>query len=801
MNAIVDIASSRARIDCLRTAVHEAGYSLCLERPELLLAFSKTRAAKRLKKAHVYERRAGWLSYLMANRKPRIYAHELVFGNMTSKRVASHYYPEGTSINIVEDIFRLEKRVVPLKMTVLEKVRLVYLAAATARESILLPAMVRHPSRLHRIYEMTHAKRYIVTEQAGIAHQICNHEKIIREGLVASDALAAACLQADRTPEGASLDSDQRAFYRSIRTIAGGIRAMAENLAAEAERLAADPDITATRREELLAGAVRLRHVPWQPARDFREALQAAWIIHLAMCLEDFEQGMSFGRLDQALFPLYEKDVAAGKLTYAEAVEFTASFQLKCCETMPVYSSRMDHYFSGNDVAQGLTLGGVDATGNDATNAVSGIMLDAYAMLATREPSLHVRVHAHTPDWFLEKCIHTLQATGARPAFFGDQSIIKAMQNAGYSEAHARDYGVIGCTELASQGRTHNSADAALFNLPLCLELALNEGRTFAGKKYGVRTPPVSQMQSMVDVVAAFRRQVDDSVGDMAQVMGYLEKAIREHRTTPVNSLLTAGCLQRGRDVTWGGADYNFTGVQAVGLADTGDALYAINRLVFEEGRYTLQQLVDILRHDFAGHDILAVEIRKKFPRYGNGESRVDDWTQVAADAWVDAVSKRRNSRGGQWIAGFYSMTCGYAFGRYTGAMANGRRAGARLSNGCSPADGADRKGPSALLRSVADLDKSRWCNSQVLNVTFDRKTIGGQAGAAKLADLLRTYFIDQDGMQVQVAVLNADDLRKARENPADYPNLLVRVSGYCAYFADLQPEVQDEIIARTLHG
>lgn len=800
MTAAVELVSPWARIDRIRDAVHAAGYSLCLERPELMRAWQRTPEGRRLRKAHVCERRAGMLAYLMANRRPRIHDDELVIGNMTSKRVASHFYPEGTSLNIVEDIFRLDERVVPLKLTAREKAKLVWLAAATARESVLGHALLR-PSRIRRIREMTNADRYIVTEQAGVAHQLCNHGKIIREGLVASDRLAADCLANDRTPEGRPLDDDQRAFYRSIRTIAAGIRAMAENLAAEAERTAGQPGISGQRREELLAAAARLRHAPWQPARDYREALQAVWIIHLAMCLEDFEQGLSFGRLDQVLQPLYARDLESGVLTRDEAVEFTASFQLKCCETQPVYSSRMDHYFSGHDVAQGITLGGVDSNGRDATNDVSGLMLDAYALIGTREPALHVRIHEGTPAWFLDRCVATLQKTGARPAFFGDKAIIRAMQNAGYSEAHARDYGVIGCTELASQGRTYNSADAALFNLPLCLELALNEGATFAGKRYGVRTAAASEMASMDDLVAAFRVQVDDSVRDMAQVMGWLEESIRAHRTTPVNSLLTDGCLAHGRDVTWGGADYNFSGVQAVGLADAGDALAAINRLVFEEQRLSLPELVDILKGDFAGHQTLAVELQKKFPRYGNGDAQVDRWTQVAADAWVDAVSKQRNTRGGRWIAGFYSMTCGHAFGRYTGALANGRRAGTRLSNGCSPADGADRNGPSALLRSVAGLDKSRWSNSQVLNATFDRRTIGGKAGAAKLASLLRTYFIDQDGMQVQVAVLSADDLRKARENPSAYPNLLVRVSGYCAYFADLQPDVQDEIIARTMHG
>lgn len=792
--------STPLRISRIRDAVHGAGYSLCLERPKLLLEFAKTEEGRAIADAHVYVRRASTIAYVLAHRRPRIYADELIVGNMSSKRVAANYYPEGATINIIEDLPRLEQRAIPLRLSAAEKAQLVYIAASTFRDSVAYRALFT-PSRIRHVLEIVRAERYIVTEEAGVSHQAGNYARVIREGLVSSDRLAAECLGRGALPDGTPLDSDQRAFYQSIRITIAGVRRMAENLAEEADRLAQDPNLSSERRNELFAIAAALRHVPYYPARTFREGLQAAWLVHVAMCMEDYEQGLSFGRLDQALVSLFRQDVARGELSEQQALELVASFQLKCCETMPVYSTRMDHYFSGNDVAQGITLGGVDERGEDATNEVSGVFLEAYALLATREPSLHVRVHESTPAWFLDVCVATLQRTGARPAFFGDRAILAAMRHAGYSEAHARDYTVIGCTELGSQGRTYNSADAALTNLPRCLELALNEGRTFRGKRQGAKTPPVSRMRSIEDVIAAYRTQVLDMVGEMARVMGWLEQAGREHRTTPVNSLITDGCLARGRDVTWGGADYNFTGVQGVGLADVGDSLCAIQRLVFEERRLTLSELVGVLRRDFAGDEALALELSRKFPHYGNGMPEIDYFTQRAADIFVDVVSAQRNTRGGKWIAGFYSMTCGHAFGRYTGALPNGRRAGARLSNGSSPIDGADRAGPSALLRSAATLDTSRWSNCHVLNATFDRKTLGGKAGAAKLASLLRTYFVDQGGMQVQIAVLNADDLKRARANPEAYPNLLVRVSGYCAYFADLQPEIQDEIIARTMHA
>ena len=635
MNAVADLISPWARIDRIRDAVHGAGYSLCLERPELLLDFRRSPLGKSLRDAHVCVRRATAIAHVMANRQPRVYDDELILGNMTSKRVAANYYPEGASLNIIEDIARLDDRVVPIRLSFSEKTRLVRIGAATLRDSVLYHALVS-PSRIGHVWDMMHAERYIVTEQAGVSHQVGNYARVIREGLVSADELAADCLARDATPDGARLDADQRAFYESIRIIASGIRTMAANLADEADRCARAPGLSATRRDELASAALGLRHVPYYPARTFREGLQAAWIVHVAMCLEDYEQGLSFGRLDQALLALYQRDLASGALTHDQAVDITASFQLKCCETAPAYSTRMDHYFSGHDVAQGITLGGVDAAGQDVTNELSGVFLDAYALIGTREPALHVRVHEHTPAWFLDKCVSTLQRTGARPAFFGDASIIRAMRNAGYSEAHARDYAIIGCTELASQGRTYNSADAALSNLPMCLELALNEGRTFAGKRHGSHRPPAPALHSMDDVVAAFRAEVRRSVDDMAQVMGWLEEAGRAHRTTPVNSLITDGCLAKGRDVTWGGAEYDFTSVQAVGLADAGDSLYALNRLVFDERRLTLAEFVDILRADFVGHEVLQTELQHKFKRYGNGDAEVDRWTQVAADAWVD---------------------------------------------------------------------------------------------------------------------------------------------------------------------
>ncbi len=791
------------RIAAIRADLFAEPYSICLERPILLRRFRRSRNACRLRSLHPLVRRAEALAYIFSHREPRIYPGELIVGNMTSKRIAANYYPEGGSVNILEDIFRLERRQIPIHLSTREKIELVRIAVQGVWTSVGGRALLR-PGRIMHFLDFFAAKRYFITEEAGIGHQVGGYSAVVHKGLRHADETAARCLERRRLEDGTPLTAYQEAFYQSIRIAVAGIRTMAENLAARAEEMAASSGVTPERRTELLESASACRHVPFEPARTFLEGLQACWIVHVAMNLEDFEQGMSFGRLDQILYPLYLKDIDKGVLTRERAVEIMASFQLKTCETLPIYSDRVDRFFSGNGVAQGITMGGTDADGRDVTNELSGLILEAYAQIRTREPALHVRVHKDTPAWFLDHAVQVVQLGCGKPSFFGDEAVIRALEGAGMKTAHARDYAVIGCVEMASQGRTYNSSDAALFNLPLCLELALNGGRRFSDRRLplvrlGAHTAAVARMSTFEDVLEAFRSQVEDAVDEMTMVIGWLEEAYRTWRPTPVNSMVTEGCLNSGRDVTWGGALYDLTSIQAAGLADVGDSLSAIRKLVFDDKRLTLEGLVRILKADFRGHEVLRQELVNRFPRYGNGNAEADRMTQRAADIFSDVITARRNTRGGRYVAGIYSMTCHIGFGRITGALPNGRLAGKRLSNGLSPADGADRNGPTALLRSAASLDSSRWANCCALNIKFDRNLVQGTAGQRALSALLRTYF-EQGGMQVQPNVLDADMLREARRDPNAHPGLVVRVAGYCAYFKDLQPAVQDEIIERTVY-
>jgi len=792
------------RIKSITKIMMDTPHSICLERPVLLNDFDKTPEGKRAKQAHLYIRRAKALAYLMANRAPRIYDDELIIGNMTSKRIAANYYPEGGSVNILEDIFRLEKRTTPLKLTFGEKLKLVRIGLGNLFKSIGGKALLK-PGRFSHFFDFFNAKRYFITEEAGVGHQVGGYGNVVQHGLKGADDIAAACLDKNALPDGSPLNNDQKAFYESVRITISGIRKMAENLANEAKRISEKKGVSKERKKELYRLEDACRHVPYNPAGSFLEGLESCWLVHLAMNMEDFEQGMSFGRLDQILFELYKSDKKNKRLTKEKAVELMASFGLKTCETIPLYSERIDKFFSGNGVAQGITLGGVDKNGEDGTNELSGLFLDAYAQIQTREPALHVRVHKNTPDWFIERATKVLQLGCGKPSFFGDSAVITALENAGMTKAHARDYAVIGCVEMASQGRTYNSSDAALFNLPICLELALNLGRPYYkksiwDKRLGAATMAIEEMKSFDDVVETFRLQVKDSVDEMVKVIGWLEKEYKIWRTTPVNSMVTKGCLESGRDVTWGGGMYDLTSIQVAGLADVGDSLFAIKKLVFDQKKYSLKEFVNILKSDFADNEALRQKLLNKLPRYGNGIKEVDNMTQLAADIFSKVIRENKNSRGGQYVPGIYSMTCHCGFGKVTGALPDGKKAGARLSNGLSPVDGKDKNGPTAVLLSAASLDSSKWANCCALNLKFDKNIVQGKAGNQALLGMM-TGFFDLGGMQVQINVLDTDALRKAKADPGSHSGIVVRVAGYCAYFNDLSPDVQDEIIQRTSHG
>jgi formate C-acetyltransferase len=411
-----------------------------------------------------------------------------------------------------------------------------------------------------------------------------------------------------------------------------------------------------------------------------------------------------------------------------------------------------------------------------------------------RQPNLHLRVHPASDARLLARACKIVKGGGGMPAFFNDAAIVPALEALGVGPGDARDYSIVGCVEWGVPGRSFPAAGAAFLSLPAALDRALHGG---AHADEGGVPRAFPSMPALVD---ALRGEIEGLVSAAVAGNDAIERAHARWRPTPFLSLLVADCIAKGRDVTAGGARYDSTGFQGVGVADVADSLAAIEELVFEEERIGLERLVGAVDRDFAGDEALARRLRDRVAKYGQDRGRAEGWARVVSDLFCDAVRRHRNPRGGPCVPGFWTMTTHVGFGRRLGALPSGRRAGAPLSDGISPANGCDADGPTASMLAAARASSPGVGNGLCLNEKLDPWYLRGEAGTRLLADLTRGYFA-AGGMQVQYNVVDAAILLDAKAHPERHRDLVVRISGYSAYFNDLTEEMKDEIIARTLHG
>jgi len=425
------------------------------------------------------------------------------------------------------------------------------------------------------------------------------------------------------------------------------------------------------------------------------------------------------------------------------------------------------------------------------------VILEATKNAALPIPNVHVRIHRKSPPRLLKEIASTVASGANNIAMFSDDVIVRSWQRQRVPLEEARDYSTVGCVELAPFGTSFTSSDAALFNLAMCLELALNNGESVQlGTKFGVETGDPSRFQSMDEIVEAFRKQVSYLVGLMAEGSNSFETANMELMPSPLLSLCVEDCFEEGRDITTGSARYNFTGVQGVGMADVADSLAAMDRLVFAQKRASMSELLDALRHGFEGKEPLRQLLLNKGPKYGNDDKLADKYAQLVARIYSEEVEKHKNIRGGSFIAGMYSVTSHVPFGYFTGALPSGRLATAPLSNGCSPAIGAPSKGLTAALSSVASIDYATYANGVAFTLSLEPGFVSGGQGLDSLVNLLRSY-VELGGMHIQFNMMDPQILRDAQTNPSEYRNLLVRVAGYSACFVDLSQDVQNDVIGR----
>ncbi|MGJ9454564.1 glycyl radical protein [Actinotignum sp. GS-2025c] len=633
--------------------------------------------------------------------------------------------------------------------------------------------------------------------RSGYGHYIPNVRRIIEGGFIAVENEARTRLA--ELSRGDANYSDKRVFYEAVLIVVDAVRIFQQRFAELAERMAAGA-VDPGRAAELRAIAENCRQVPYRPARTFWEACQSYWFVMLIDYCSQNGSAISAGRFDQYCYPYLRADLDSGRLSREEAQTILDALWVKHIDIIKActYSSARNN--GGFSTSVALTLGGVDENGEDAVNELSYMCLDAEQAVFNSEPNVSIRVSHKTPDAFLDRVLRILvENEGGKDPFFNDDVIIPGLvEHRHMSLKDARDWAIVGCVEPTGQGNTMGRTNSCHFNLAKCLELALHDGRCpMSGEQLGPHTGDFTQMQSFAEVQRAYAAQVDYFVEMMVSTLNTIE--LLQARETPhiYCSTVLDGCLESGRDCTAGGAVYDATGVNGVGLPDVVDSLEVIRELVFERKVMTAAELLEATASDFA--DEVIQHRCLNVAKYGNDLTRVDDLAQFVTSQYTDSVYRFRSPHGGYFIPGLFSLSSNTPLGRQVGALPSGRAAGTPLGDGgISPKHGMDTNGPTAVVSSVASWDHSAAINGVNLNMKFVPAMLKKPADRQKLIDLIRAYFV-MGGMHIQFIILSGETLRAAQREPEKYRGLVVRVAGYSAFFVELDREIQDEIISRTV--
>ncbi len=648
----------------------------------------------------------------------------------------------------------------------------------------------------------------------GIGHVQANYEKLFAGGFygLKQDILQKLeHLEQKGEPGGA-----EENFYRAeLITLEAAMRYF-RRYAALAVKMA-EQEKSPHRKQELYLIADNCRWVSTNPPRTFHEALQLLYLATTILLIETNGHSVSIGRFDQLMEPFYRSDIAGGETTKEEIQELIEIYFIKHLWWTKLRDRLTVIANSGRGMGgDSITLGGIDSEGIDATNDLTFMCLDAIAHTRSGVPWIAVRWHEHTPWELKVKTVNVIRIGTGQPKVFNDRAAIPASLRAGRTLEDSRNYHVVGCVEIDSGGKEYGWHDAAYFNIAKILELAINDGRCIGcgehcnrwevcgelGASLGPQTGKLADFSSFDQVMAAYDRQMEYWVDLMVRGIEIMDKIHQRLKPLPFLSTLIDDCTEKGIDVSAGGARYNFTGPQAVGVGTTADGMAAIKQLVFEEKKITADRLLNALENNWVGDEPLYALVNSdKVHHYGNDDLYADELARFATDTYCRHVENRPNCRGGKYLPGIYSVSANTALGLTQWASADGRVALEPVSDCLGPvhtrAGSHDTKGPSAIVRSVTRLDHIRAANGTLLNWKFSPSCVTGETGRNNLIALIDVYF-DLKGMHSQFNIVSRETLERALENPEQYRYLLVRVAGYSAFFVELSKPLQYDIMGRT---
>lgn len=592
-------------------------------------------------------------------------------------------------------------------------------------------------------------------------------------------------------------DIDKIYFYKASIESCEGVMAYAKRLANHARELAlteTDP----ARRAELFTIAETNENVPANPPKTLQEALQSIWTVESLFEVEENQTGLSLGRLDQYCYPMYQADIESGRLTQEQALEMMQAFIIKCAELMWMSSELGAKYFAGYQPFINLTVGGQKRMGGDATNDLTLLIMDAVRFVKVYQPSLACRIHNQSPQHYMEKIVDVVKAGMGFPACHFDDSHIKMMLRKGYDFEDARDYCLMGCVEPQKSGRIYQWTSTGYTQWPIAIEFVLNRGRMVLFDSHqGLDTGDLNSMTTFDAFDAAVKEQIAHIVKLSAVGTVISQRVHRDVAPKPLMSLLVEGCMEQGKDVSAGGAVVNYgPGLIFSGLATYVDSMAAIRKLVFEDKKYSLEQMRDAMLANFEGFEELRRDCLNA-PKFGNDDNYADDFALDITE-WTERECGKYEMLYSRLSHGTLSISNNTPIGELTNATPNGRLAWMPLSDGISPTQGADKQGPTAIIKSVSKMNVETMNIGMVHNFKFLKGLLDTPEGKNGLITLLRTASILGNG-QMQFSYVDNEVLKKAQQEPEKYRDLIVRVAGYSAYFVELCKEVQDEIISRTV--
>ena len=559
----------------------------------------------------------------------------------------------------------------------------------------------------------------------------------------------------------------------------------------------AKKEVNPKRREELRVIAECMLNISRNPPNSFYEAIQCIWFTQNIANIIYYRSVLALGRLDQILWPFYQKDIKENKITKETALALIEELNLKLtwnCTLLPKNYTAASNALGLN--TQTITISGVNKKGEDATNELSYLFLETYRNMKSLTSDLSIRIHNSTPKEFFLDALKVFRSTSGI-AFYNDEITIRALNKAGYSLADARNYVIIGCVEPTSQGNTFAATGHMFINLPGVLELTLNNGYSnFSGLIDGLQTGDPAKFSTFEDFFEAFTSQLRFNIEKAVKIANLMDEESMKWCQQPFISATLEGCMEKGKDYTQGGTKYNFSSITAFSFASLVNSIYNIKKVVYEKKLMSLTELVTILNSNFKKQNIFRKELLNKYQKWGNDKEEIDALAVELWDLYCQEVIKHKPIRGGRFNPGSYTMGIHVLEGLITTASADGRKSFQPLSNSLSPVNQTEKNGITATLNSISKLNYDNATNGVAVNVRFHPSNLQGEENIEKFYYLIKGYF-ENGGMQIQPNVVSTETLREAQKHPENFSDLIVKVGGYNANFTDLGTPIQNDIIDR----